>query len=38
MKGVFFLGASALAALASAPAVLAFCGFYVAKADSKLFN
>ena len=38
MKGAFFLGASALAALASAPAVLAFCGFYVAKADTKLFN
>src|SRR5439155_16241344 len=38
MKRALFLGASAVAALASAPAVLAFCGFYVAKADTKLFN
>ena len=38
MKRLLFLGVSAMAALASAPAVLAFCGFYVAKADTKLFN
>src|SRR5215510_10514230 len=38
MKRLLILGTSALAALASAPAVLAFCGFYVAKADTKLFN
>jgi len=38
MKRLLILGTSALAALACAPAVLAFCGFYVAKADTKLFN
>ena len=38
MKRLLFLGVGAMAALASAPAVLAFCGFYVAKADTKLFN
>jgi hypothetical protein len=27
-----------LAAIAATPSVLAFCGFYVAKADTKLFN
>jgi len=38
MKRLLILAVSALAALASAPAVLAFCGFYVAKADTRLFN
>ena len=31
-------GARPAAAALSAPAALAFCGFYVAKADAKLFN
>jgi hypothetical protein len=30
--------ALSLSALAATPSVLAFCGFYVAKADTKLFN
>ena len=38
MKRLLIVGVSALTALASAPTVLAFCGFYVAKADTKLFN
>ena len=38
MKRLFIVGVSALTALASAPGVLAFCGFYVAKADTTLFN
>jgi len=38
MKRLLIVGLSALTALASAPTVLAFCGFYVAKADTKLFN
>ncbi len=38
MRRTFILGAALIAALASAPTVLAFCGFYVAKADAKLFN
>jgi len=38
MTRLLVVGVSALIALASAPAVLAFCGFYVAKADTKLFN
>src|SRR5215813_8280136 len=38
MKRTLF-GIALLSMLAwSTPAVLAFCGFYVAKADSKLFN
>jgi len=32
------IAASALALLAAAPQALAFCGFYVAKGDAKLFN
>ena len=38
MKLLAALVALSLAALLGAPAVLAFCGFYVAKADARLFN
>jgi hypothetical protein len=38
MKLLTFIVVSLLAATLSAQAVLAFCGFYVAKADAKLFN
>ncbi len=34
---LFFLAAAAIASFAAAPAA-AFCGFYVAKADTRLFN
>ena len=37
-KLIMIVGAALLAAAFSTPAVLAFCGFYVAKADAKLFN
>jgi len=38
MKISMIVAAGVLAAVLSAKAVLAFCGFYVAKADAKLFN
>ena len=38
MKRFTVLAVAVLVIVAAAPAVLAFCGFYVAKADSKLFN
>jgi hypothetical protein len=38
MKRLTVLAVVVLAVVAAAPTVLAFCGFYVAKADSKLFN
>lgn len=38
MKLVAVLCAGFLAVTLAAPTVLAFCGFYVAKADTKLFN
>ena len=38
MKLVYAVIATLTAALVSAGTALAFCGFYVAKADSKLFN
>lgn len=38
MKLVATLGAFLLVSTAAAPVALAFCGFYVAKADTKLFN
>ncbi len=37
-KLIMIVGAASLAAAFSTQAVLAFCGFYVAKADAKLFN
>src|SRR5216110_3795456 len=38
MKHVTALVAALLVVALAAPTVLAFCGFYVAKADTKLFN
>ena len=38
MKLVTAVLAVSLATVLCAPAVLAFCGFYVAKADARLFN
>src|SRR5436309_6573100 len=38
MKPMAILVAAMLIVALAAPTVLAFCGFYVAKADSKLFN
>jgi len=38
MKHVTALLAALLVVALAAPTVLAFCGFYVAKADTKLFN
>src|SRR5438093_781544 len=38
MKLTMTLVAAALTVALAAPAALAFCGFYVAKADTKLFN
>ena len=38
MKHVSALVAALLVVALAAPTVLAFCGFYVAKADAKLFN
>src|SRR4029077_6472814 len=38
MKRLTVLAVAVLVIVAAAPAVLAFCGFYVAKADTKLFN
>ena len=37
-KKALFAAASATAALALTGGAVAFCGFYVAKADTKLFN
>src|SRR5436309_15980476 len=38
MKPTAILVTATLIVALAAPAVLAFCGFYVAKADTKLFN
>jgi len=38
MKKTLIAAASAIAATAAAGGAVAFCGFYVAKADTKLFN
>lgn len=38
LKKTFFAAASAIAATAITGGAIAFCGFYVAKADTKLFN
>ena len=38
MKLTTTLAAAALTVALTAPSALAFCGFYVAKADTKLFN
>jgi len=38
MKKTLIAAASALAAITAAGGAVAFCGFYVAKADTKLFN
>src|ERR1041384_7124483 len=38
MKRTLFAAALASIVAGSAPALLGFCGFYVAKADTKLFN
>src|SRR6267142_4281699 len=38
MKPTAILVTAMLIVALAAPAVLAFCGFYVAKADTKLFN
>src|SRR5438874_5560149 len=38
MKRTLFAAALASIVAGSTPAVLGFCGFYVAKADTKLFN
>jgi len=38
MKPTAILVTALLVVALTAPAVLAFCGFYVAKADTKLFN
>ena len=38
MKKTLIAAASAIAAVAAAGGAFAFCGFYVAKADTKLFN
>src|SRR5215471_16864711 len=39
MRRMLFFGIALVAALwCSAPSILGFCGFYVAKADTKLFN
>src|SRR5215510_16009868 len=38
MKLTTILAAAVLTVALTAPAALAFCGFYVAKADTKLFN
>jgi hypothetical protein len=38
MKRLTFLAVLVLGIALTTPAVLAFCGFYVAKADTKLFN
>ncbi|MGH7318181.1 MAG: DUF2330 domain-containing protein [Candidatus Rokuibacteriota bacterium] len=38
MTRALTVGIALLGAVAAAPAVFAFCGFYVAKADTKLFN
>ena len=38
MRHVTALLAALLVVTLAAPTVLAFCGFYVAKADTKLFN
>jgi len=39
MRRMLFFGIALVATLwFSAPSILGFCGFYVAKADTKLFN
>src|SRR5438045_8979904 len=38
MKRTLFAAALASIVAGSTPALLGFCGFYVAKADTKLFN
>lgn len=38
LRSVVFASSIALAALATSPVADAFCGFYVAGADAKLFN
>ena len=38
IKKTLFAAASAIAAIAATGGAVAFCGFYVAKADTKLFN
>lgn len=38
MKKALIAAASAIAAISAAGGAVAFCGFYVAKADTKLFN
>jgi len=38
LRSITFAFPLALAALSAAPAVDAFCGFYVAGSDQKLFN
>jgi hypothetical protein len=38
LKKILIAAASAIAATAAAGGAVAFCGFYVAKADTKLFN
>ena len=38
LKKTLFAAASGLAAIAMTGGAVAFCGFYVAKADTKLFN